>query len=73
MASELSCPHCSKHLRDANSLYQHMKAKHGAAAARKLDQRPEREMSLADISVEARLKQAMGEPLDALEESLIFD
>jgi hypothetical protein len=28
-------------------------------------------MSLAEISVEARLKKLMGEPLDPLEESLV--
>jgi len=46
----------------------------GAAKARKRPKPPrppEHEMSLAEISIEARLKRAMGEPLDPLEESLI--
>jgi hypothetical protein len=30
-------------------------------------------MSMAEVSIEARLKRAMGEELDPLEESLLFD
>lgn len=66
----MKCPLCDKHTKDANGLYMHMKAKHGAKAARAHDQRPEPEMSLADISIQAHLKMAMGEELDPLEQSL---
>lgn len=54
----------------------HIDQVHGAGVAQarkrpKPPKPPEREMSLAEISIEARLKRAMGEPLDPLEESLI--
>jgi hypothetical protein len=67
---------CKKPFATRQGAVQHSIDKHGEElepVRRKKPPREEREPSLADISVEAHLKRAMGEPLDALEESLIFD
>jgi hypothetical protein len=75
MSKKWDCPACGKPFYSKRSTAQHIKDVHGEATVdprrRKLPPpKPEREMSLADISVEAHLKVAMGMPLDELEQSL---
>ena len=55
------CPHCRKAVADANALFQHVKAKHGPAAARVFRQPRESEQSVADELVEAIEAYAGGE------------
>jgi len=76
MRKPFGCPKCGKVFSTKHGTAMHIDQKHGGGVEprkRKAPSQIEREQSLADISVEAHLKRAMGEPLDALEESLIFD
>ncbi len=47
------CPHCRKTVADANALFQHVKAKHGPAAARVFRQPREASDSIASELVDA--------------------
>lgn len=76
MRKPFDCPLCGKCFGSKQGAQMHIDQVHGEGTvkARKRPKPPrpsEREMSLAEISVEARLKRAMGDPLDPLEESLI--
>ena len=74
MRKPWQCPKCGKPFHSKKSALQHGRDAHGiqiAPVKRAKPKREDSEPSLADISVEAHLKQAMGEPLDPLEESLI--
>lgn len=76
MRKPWQCRKCGKNFTTKHGAEQHGRDAHGAElepVKRKKPPRTEREPSLADISVEAHLKLAMGEPLDELEQSLIFD
>ena len=77
MRKPFDCPMCGKRFTTKHGTKMHIDQVHGIDAAhprrRPKPERVEREQSLADISIEAHLKQAMGEPLDELEQSLIFD
>lgn len=52
MADPARCPHCRKPVADANALFQHVKAKHGPAAARVFRQ-PRESESVASELVDA--------------------
>jgi hypothetical protein len=54
------CPHCGKMFADRNSVFQHLKAKHGGKG--KAAYRPEREPSMGEIVAEAQMNRAMGIP-----------
>jgi|GEM_PF-6000929 len=76
MRKPFDCPRCGKCFTTKLGAQMHIDAVHGADAAKarkrpKPPKPPEREMSLAEIAVEAHLKRAMGDELDPLEESLI--
>jgi uncharacterized C2H2 Zn-finger protein len=76
MRKPFDCPKCGKCFTTKHGAADHIRDLHGGEIEprkRKAPPRVEREMSLADISIEAHLKRAMGESLDPLEESLIFD
>lgn len=76
MRKRLKCMRCGKPFNSRQGAIQHSIDKHGEELEPVPNERPareEQEQSLADISVEAHLKRAMGEELDPLEESLIFD
>lgn len=47
------CPHCAKPVADANALFQHVKAKHGPAAARVFRQPRQASDSVASELVDA--------------------
>lgn len=77
MRKAFDCPKCGKCFTTKHGTAMHIEQVHGTIAAepRKRPKHPryERDPSLADISVDAYLKRAMGEPLDPLEKSLIND
>lgn len=76
MRKPFDCPKCGKCFGSRHGTARHIVDVHGGGFEPRKRPKPQiidREMSLADISVEAYLKRAMGEPLDELEESLIFD
>lgn len=75
MTKKWRCPICKKRFKRPNSVGNHARDAHGeVVAAERVDKtEDEDDRSLADIAVEAELKRAMGEPLDPLEDSLIFD
>lgn len=72
------CPKCRKRFTTDHGAQMHIDMAHGGdgvarkvvARKRKKPPRPEREMSMADIAVEAELKVLMGDDLDPLEQSL---
>lgn len=74
-AKPFSCFHCPRAFTDQNALHQHLRSKHGGPRFRTPKLRrasgPDDDMSLAEIAIEASLKRAGGEKLDALEESLL--
>lgn len=67
MTRTIPCPHCARLFGDAAALAKHAKAKH-----RVKPDRPRRDddESLWEIAVEAEIKHAAGEPLDAIERSV---
>lgn len=83
----LECQYCGKVMKTpkGRSAHEHMVHGHGMtpeAHAKAVERRRKRNarleaesqyQSLADMAIEASLKSAMGEPLDDLEASLIFD
>lgn len=80
MRKAWKCPKCGHYFTTRHGTIAHMRDKHGIENGEpvKREKQPKKErdyadMSLAEISIEASMKQAMGEPLDPLEESLIFD
>lgn len=76
MRKPFDCPKCGKVFTTHRGATDHIQDVHGGGVEPRKRPKPpkvEREPSLADISVEAHLKRAMGESLDPLEESLIFD
>ena len=77
MRKPFDCPKCGKRFTTKHGTLEHIITVHGSGAAeprvRPKPPRHDTDQSLADISVEAHLKQAMGEELDELEASLIFD
>ena len=87
MSQRLECQYCGKVLKTPKGRGAHEQMVHGhgvppEAHAKAVERRRRRNarleaesqrQSLADIAVEASLKAAMGEPLDDLEASLIFD
>lgn len=77
MTKTWDCPKCGKCFTSQHGTRDHIRDAHGGGIdPRKRKRAPVRDdsdMSLADIAVEAELKRLMGEPLDALEESLLND
>ena len=77
MAKTWDCPKCGKCFHSEKATADHIRDVHGDGPEPRKRKRPPRterdygDMSLAEISVEARLKKLMGEPLDPLEESLV--
>lgn len=53
MTDPARCPHCRKSVADSNALFQHVKAKHGPAAARVFRQPREESDSIASELVDA--------------------
>jgi hypothetical protein len=60
-------------LRDANALFQHVKAKHGKKAARPLRPVSEREPSMGEIVSEAQMNRALGLPVEPWIEEMFGD
>ena len=63
----IPCPHCARLFADASAPANHAKRKHRVRPERP---RRDEDESLWEIAVEAEIKHAAGEPLDALERSM---
>lgn len=67
------CSRCGKTFSSRKGCDQHIKMLHKGKGKRVTAVREEQEESLADIAINAEIKRACGEELDALEESLLND
>ena len=65
------CSRCGKSFSSRKGCDQHIQMLHKGKGNRVSVIRDDEEESLADIAVEAEIKRACSEPLDALEESLL--
>lgn len=65
------CSRCGRTFKTRRATEDHIRMKHHGNGKRIDARRPDREESLADISIDAEIKRLSGEPLDPLEESLL--
>lgn len=66
-----TCETCGRNFDSDNSLWQHWRTKHKGQKGAKAPPRPEREPSMADELIDARMRRDFGEPLSEYDRALL--